>query len=677
MHRLLTLNSWLNAKNLILLPLLLLNFTLNALAFQSDGCDPLESQILMNTTVEWQSPPCGFSTSDQFTPLVHFNNATYFVWVDASFRPWLTQVVNGNATIAPLDPGTDYTAQPDGHHRFSLGVDKNGYIHVTGDMHNYNYNTTGVINPYPVRYQKQTILYWKSNQPENISNGFTFVGGLNAPTAIPGSGWTYSSFFTDNYGELYHSALMHAIEGSNSPGEMGVGLYHYNTATHTWAALGGLADNIRQGVYNKILFWENSGQAPSQWFQGFQPCFRFDTANRLHFTVAVNTDITIPGSNRVIYAFSNNGGNTWQKANGQTIPALPIRAIDGNPNQGDVVATTPASGPYFGDAIGVICDKNGTPGVSISNNVTYNNDWYVWNGSKWSLNTNLNFPDVSRGSYGYLDTNQNLVLTVPIASKILRAETFSSPTYGYDLTYNQYSGLNQYALLQTGTIYGVGLNTTTNTQSILKTTMTPSPLPCGWSNLDIAPNPPSYRSSASYVNNTFSLTNYGSAIDNPRDSFQFTYKKLSGDGFIIAHVGTSLASAQGYSRAGVMIREELSADSKEASMILAPGTNNKGAVFGYRAQKGAYTINLNTVDSTITNPYWVKLTRQGPYFTGYISADGLTWRQMGAVTITMANDIFIGLAASSYANGYYMQTATFDNVIAPWAGNPTSGQCIN
>ena len=50
-------------------------------------------------------------------------------------------------------------------------------------------------------------------------------------------------------------------------------------------------------------------------------------------------------------------------------------------------------------------------------------------------------------------------------------------------------------------------------------------------------------------------------------------------------------------------------------------------------------------------PYWVKLVRSGSTFTAYEAPDGVNWLQIGSSeTITMAQDVYIGLAVSSYSN---------------------------
>src|SRR5207245_1203945 len=64
---------------------------------------------------------------------------------------------------------------------------------------------------------------------------------------------------------------------------------------------------------------------------------------------------------------------------------------------------------------------------------------------------------------------------------------------------------------------------------------------------------------------------------------------------------------------------------------------------------------------SVTLPYWVKLTRSGSSFTEYGSADGVNWVQVCTQTITMATNVYIGLAVSSRSTST-LATATFDNV---------------
>jgi hypothetical protein len=58
----------------------------------------------------------------------------------------------------------------------------------------------------------------------------------------------------------------------------------------------------------------------------------------------------------------------------------------------------------------------------------------------------------------------------------------------------------------------------------------------------------------------------------------------------------------------------------------------------------------------------VRLVRSGDTLTGYKSADGVTWTQVGSsVTITMASNIYVGLAITAH-NSTSAATGVFDNV---------------
>src|SRR5207249_2670439 len=115
------------------------------------------------------------------------------------------------------------------------------------------------------------------------------------------------------------------------------------------------------------------------------------------------------------------------------------------------------------------------------------------------------------------------------------------------------------------------------------------------------------------------------------------YQPLNGDGTIVARI-TGVA---GNRRAGVMIRETLDAASANAFINLFQGS----AIFAYRSSTGAGPTYLNGPGFTI--PYWVKLTRLGSLFTGYISPDGANWTQVGSANISMAQSVYMGLAVTS------------------------------
>ena len=142
------------------------------------------------------------------------------------------------------------------------------------------------------------------------------------------------------------------------------------------------------------------------------------------------------------------------------------------------------------------------------------------------------------------------------------------------------------------------------------------------------------------------------------DEFRFVYQRLSGDGSILAR-GDSLVRSDGWAKAGVMIREALTPTSTHATVVVTP---DNGASFQRRPTAGAASANTDTTG--LAAPHWVKVTRTGNTFTAQESADGVTWVDITPttpVTITMATDVYIGLALTSH-NVNQMTSAQFSNV---------------
>jgi regulation of enolase protein 1 (concanavalin A-like superfamily) len=108
----------------------------------------------------------------------------------------------------------------------------------------------------------------------------------------------------------------------------------------------------------------------------------------------------------------------------------------------------------------------------------------------------------------------------------------------------------------------------------------------------------------------------------------------------------------------VMIRNTLSPASAQAFMLVA-ASPAKGVPFQRRTVDGG--ASTSTSGSASTAPRWVKLVRSGAVITGYESADGGSWTQVGSDTFTMGRTVLVGLAVSSHVAGV-PATAAFDNV---------------
>jgi len=179
-------------------------------------------------------------------------------------------------------------------------------------------------------------------------------------------------------------------------------------------------------------------------------------------------------------------------------------------------------------------------------------------------------------------------------------------------------------------------------------------------------NPPDFLESPP---GTFTMSAEGSDIWGASDEFRYMYKQLSGDGEIVARVvSIGGPGTNEWRKAGVMIRETLDPASKHAFMAVTPLASH-GLAFQFRHEAGD-SDSEHGVDNQ-TAPYWVKLVRKGNVFTGYHSPDGINWTMKdpsGAetdasnpVTITMAANVYIGLALTSHQDDVLCM-AQFSNV---------------
>jgi hypothetical protein len=388
-----------------------------------------------------------------WTPVQHYRGKTFVVAPDVNLRPMVTQIdANGKITTVPLDANPDYTASSDGHNRFTLGIDKDGYLHVTGDMHGYAWWAT----TYVARYQRQNMMYWRSNKPLDVTGGFTFAGGLNSATALPGEEWGGDSrFFNDRNGELYFSSRVRAFTGGRLSGSepfIAYGVYRYDTATGLWTALGGVASEAETGArnFNTVLYWEHTTS-----FEAYQCAPRFDNSNRLHFALAGNTAGT--QGQGLIYAVSDDGGIHWKKASGDAIPGLPLRGKDGEPNQGDLIVRSGRVAQQSHIAI----DKDGR--VAVHGDGT----WRTWNGTAWTPIT---------GGTGILGPDN--VLTSDGGSTLNRTPAVGQPAVSHDTGFGQVFSISELGLQVENAVYAVGLPPKTNfvhaTQmSVFKATFAP------------------------------------------------------------------------------------------------------------------------------------------------------------------------------------------------------------
>ncbi len=183
-----------------------------------------------------------------------------------------------------------------------------------------------------------------------------------------------------------------------------------------------------------------------------------------------------------------------------------------------------------------------------------------------------------------------------------------------------------------------------------------SPLPSPWTDADIGSIGVGGGAGASAASNGSLIVNgSGADIWNSADAFHFAYQQQSSDIDIIARVTGELPTDP-WAKAGVMIRQSLAANSAWASMIITPG---KGALFQRRLTTGTSALGVTSLSAKA--PAWVRLTRVGNVFTGYLSTDGSNWMIAGSDTLSLPAGVYVGLCVCAH-NASLLNSATFDSI---------------
>src|SRR5262249_53230707 len=124
-----------------------------------------------------------------------------------------------------------------------------------------------------------------------------------------------------------------------------------------------------------------------------------------------------------------------------------------------------------------------------------------------------------------------------------------------------------------------------------------------------------------------------------------------------------------WAKGGVMIRESLDSNSKNAFMFETSSPDHEEPVFQWRTNTTGQSADFdNHINHLQAAPVWLRLVRSGNNFNGFWAQDlgGGThgpWNQIGsAVSISMNSTVFVGLGLTAHNNDGRINTSTFDNV---------------
>jgi fibronectin type 3 domain-containing protein/regulation of enolase protein 1 (concanavalin A-like superfamily) len=328
-----------------------------------------------------------------------------------------------------------------------------------------------------------------------------------------------------------------------------------------------------------------------------------------------------------------------------------------------ILRATSANGTYTTVATGVTGTSYTDTG--LSNGTTYYYAVAATNGSGSSANSTqvnaLTAPAAPTGLTATADNAQVSLLwnssTGAATYNVLRSTTNGSgyATVVTGLTGTSYTNTG----LTNGTTYYYVVTATNaggTSANSSQASATPVVLPSPWATSDVG-STGAVGSASRSPSGVFTIAGAGANIGGSSDAFRYVYQTATGDCDITARVAT-IQNTNTSAKAGVMIRETLSVNSRQTLVDLTP---SKGVEFIRRTSTGGTTSTSSTAG--LTAPQWVRITRVGNVFTAYYSSNGTNWTSMGSVTITMSTSVYIGLSVCSRVSGT-LCTATLDNVTA-------------
>ncbi len=179
-----------------------------------------------------------------------------------------------------------------------------------------------------------------------------------------------------------------------------------------------------------------------------------------------------------------------------------------------------------------------------------------------------------------------------------------------------------------------------------------------FANIDVGS--PQLDGSATPAGSGWDVIAGGADIWETADQFHFVFQEISGD-FDIAVRVESFTPAHLYSKAGLMVRESLSAESAHVMFVLFPDdqprNNNLGAYeMQFRSQGGE---NCEAIYPVVRPPAppefpaaypnsWLRLARRGDRFSAYASINGRTWKLYGEKVLPLSDTLKVGPALTSH-----------------------------
>ena len=155
--------------------------------------------------------------------------------------------------------------------------------------------------------------------------------------------------------------------------------------------------------------------------------------------------------------------------------------------------------------------------------------------------------------------------------------------------------------------------------------------------------------------NEYQITGGGANIWGDKDSFQYLWKKDSGDFSLTTRIRWIGDGKNAHRKAGWMIRQSLTPDSPYADAVMhGDGLTS----LQFRKTKGGPT---EEIQSPVSAPAFLRIERHGDVFSLHVSEDGKEFQPAGSVSVTLVDPVYVGLAVCSH-DDTTTETAIFSKV---------------
>ena len=254
----------------------------------------------------------------------------------------------------------------------------------------------------------------------------------------------------------------------------------------------------------------------------------------------------------------------------------------------------------------------------------------------------------------YDGANLRLYVNGALASTTARTgalETSNNPLrIGGNVPYGEYFQ----GLIDEVRVYNRAL-ATAEIQYDMQNSITVQAAAASWGHTDIGDVALPGSDDADPATATITVEGSGTDIGGAADAFRFLYRPLHGDGMIEARV-ESLTNTNPGAKAGLMIRESLTANARNAFIFVTPA----GSV---GAQARLETGGATGTSAVPTQP-WIRLVRTGDTLVAEVSRDGVGWTAVAAFTAPMGADVYAGFAVTSHDDSQ-LATAVFGDPFIP------------